>query len=192
MVKTRDKILKVGAEIIAQEGLRKFTAKNLAQRIGISDAAIFKHFSSMDEIAEEIIRRYTNECILRTKEAVSLGKTPTEKVERILEGHMELLEKTRGIIPVICFEFSRSDKRSIKRRIQLFLEEYANILKEVIKEGMEKGEFREDIDLDEVAFSLIGFMQAKAFQWFLKGRKGKIIKDPETVKKIILNGLRKC
>lgn len=74
MVKTREKILKVGAEIIAHDGLRKFTAKNLAQKIGISDAAIFKHFSSMNEIAEEIIRRYTNECILRTKEAVALDR----------------------------------------------------------------------------------------------------------------------
>jgi len=74
VVKTREKILKVGAEIIAHDGLRKFTAKNLAQKIGISDAAIFKHFSSMNEIAEEIIRRYTNECILRTKEAVALGR----------------------------------------------------------------------------------------------------------------------
>ncbi|RUM30411.1 MAG: TetR/AcrR family transcriptional regulator [Aquifex sp.] len=191
MVKTREKILKVGAEIIAHEGLRKFTAKNLAQKIGISDAAIFKHFSSMNEIAEEIIRRYTNECILRTKEAVALGKTPTEKMEKILEGHMELLEKTRGIIPIICFEFSRSDKRSLKRKIHEFLEEYGSILKEVIREGIKKDEFRDDIDVDEAAFSLIGFMQAKAFQWFLKGKKGKIIRDPETVKKLILYGLKK-
>jgi len=191
MVKTREKILKVGAEIIAHEGLRRFTTKNLARKIGISDAAIFKHFSSMNEIAEEIIGRYTTECILRTKEAVALGKTPTEKMEKILEGHMELLEETKGIIPIICFEFSRSDKRSLKRKIHEFLEEYAKTLKEVIREGIKKGEFRDDIDVDEAAFSLIGFMQGKAFQWFLKERKGKIIRNPETVKKLILYGLKK-
>jgi len=34
-------------------------------------------------------------------------------------------------------------------------------------------------------------MQAKAFQWFLKGKKGKMTRDPETVKKLILYGLKK-
>lgn len=66
-------------------------------------------------------------------------ETPTEKMEKILEGHMELLERTRGIIPIICFEFSRSDKRSLKRKIHEFLEEYGSILKEVIREGIKKG-----------------------------------------------------
>ncbi|RUM30928.1 MAG: TetR/AcrR family transcriptional regulator [Aquifex sp.] len=192
MVKTRDKILKVGAEIIAHEGLRKFTAKNLASKIGISDAAIFKHFSSMEEIAEEIIRRYTNECILKTKEAITLGRTPKEKLEKILEGHIELLEKTRGIIPIICFEFSRSDKRNIKKKISEFLKEYAQIVMEVIQEGIEVGEFRDGIDVEETAYSIIGLLQAKAFQWFLRGKKGKIIKDPDTVKKLILYGILKC
>jgi len=191
MVKTRDKILKVGAEVIAHEGLRKFTAKNLANKIGISDAAIFKHFSSMEEIAEEIIRRYTNECILKTKEAIALEKTPREKLEKILEGHIELLEKTRGIIPIICFEFARSDKRSIKKKISEFLREYAQLVMEVVEEGIKAGEFRDDIDVEETAYSIIGLLQAKAFQWFLRGKKGKIIKDPETVKKLVLYGVLK-
>jgi len=191
MAKTREKILKAGAEIIAHEGLKRFTAKNLAQKIGISDAAIFKHFSTMDEIAEEIIRRYTTECLMRTQEAIASGRTPLEKLEKIIDGHIELLEKTKGIIPIICFEFSRSNKVNLKRRISEFLWEYANLIKEVISEGIEKGEIREDIDLEEASFTFIGFMQAKAFQWFLKGKRGRIIKDKDTVKKLLLGGFRK-
>ncbi len=192
MAKTREKILKAAAEIIAHEGLKKFTAKNLAKRVGISDAAIFKHFSSMDEIAEEIIGRYMSECLNKTREAILSSKEPQEKLEKIIEGHMELLEKTKGIIPIICFEFSRSNKRSIKRKINEFLNEYAEHVKEVLKEGIEKGVFRNDIDLNEASFTFIGFMQAKAFQWFIRGKRGKIIQDRETVKKILVGGFKKC
>jgi len=43
---TKDKIIEIAAEIIAQEGLRGFTAKNIAARLNITDAAIFKHFKN--------------------------------------------------------------------------------------------------------------------------------------------------
>lgn len=191
MLPTRERILRVAAEIIAHEGLRQFTAKNLASKVGISDAAIFKHFSTMDEIAEEIIRRYTAECLSRTQEAVRSGGTSIQKLEKVIESHIELLEKTKGVVPIICFEFSRSNKRTLKRLINEFLDAYANMIKSVLEEGIKSGEIVSDIDLDEASFSFIGFMQAKAFQWFIRGKRGKIIKDKETVKKLLLRGLKK-
>lgn len=191
MLTTRERILKAAAEIIAHEGLRQFTAKNLANKVGISDAAIFKHFSTMDEIAEEIIRRYTTECLSRTQEAIRSNGSAVDKLERIIDSHIELLEKTKGVVPIICFEFARSNKRNLKRLINEFLDTYATVVKGVLEEGIRDGEIVSDIDLDEASFSFIGFMQAKAFQWFIRGKKGKIIRDRETVKKLLLRGLRR-
>ncbi len=191
MGNTREKIVLVGAQIVAYEGLRMFTAKNIGEKLGISDAAIFKHFPSMDSIAEEIIKRYTEECIRRVDEAIKNGKDAIEKLTLIIDGHIDLLEETKGITPILCFEFSRSNKRKLKRMIYEFLNTYAGKVAEVLKEGMKEGVIREDIDVEEVSFSFIGFMQAKVFQWFIRGKKGKIIKDRESVKKMLLEGLKK-
>jgi len=189
MLSTREKIIKVGAQIIAHEGLRMFTAKKIGEKLGISDAAIFKHFPTMDSIVEEIISRYTNECMRRTDEAIEKGSNAVEKLKLIIEGHIDLLEETRGISPVLCFEFSRSNKRKIKKMISDFLNTYARKVGGVIQEGMKEGLIRNDIDIEEVSFSLIGLMQAKAFQWFIRGRKGRIVKDRESLKRMILEGL---
>ncbi len=189
MPRTREKIVKVGAQIIAHEGLRMFTAKKIGEKLGISDAAIFKHFPTMDSIAEEIISRYTTECMRRTDEAIATGKNAVEKLSLIIDGHIDLLEETRGISPVLCFEFSRSNKRKLKKMIFEFLNAYAGKVGSVIEEGIREGTIREDIDIEEVSFSFIGLMQAKVFQWFIRGRKGKIIKDRESIKKMVLEGL---
>jgi AcrR family transcriptional regulator len=190
MTNTREKILRTGAQIIAYEGLRMFTARNIGEKLGISDAAVFKHFPSMDSIVEEIVTRYTEECLRRVEEATRRGSNALEKLELILEGHMDLLEETRGVTPILCFELSRSGKRRIRRRIFDFLNAYAKRVREVLEEGIAEGTIRDDIDTEEVSFSFIGFMQAKVFQWFIRGRKGRIIKDRETVKKVIIDGLR--
>jgi hypothetical protein len=70
-----------------------------------------------------------------------------------------------------------------------FLNAYANKVGSVIHEGIKEGTIRDDIDIEEVSFSFIGFMQGKVFQWFIRGRKGRIIKDRESVKKMLLEGL---
>ncbi|RLJ71294.1 TetR family transcriptional regulator [Hydrogenivirga caldilitoris] len=189
MVSTRERIIKAGAQIIAHEGLRMFTAKRIGEKLGISDAAIFKHFPTMDSIAEEIISRYTTECLRRTDEAIRNGKNAVERLELILEGHIDYLEETRGISPVLCFEFSRSNRRKLKKLIFDFLNSYADKVGWVIQEGIKEGTIRRDIDIEEVSFSFIGLMQAKVFQWFIRGRKGRIVKDRESLKKMILNGL---
>ncbi len=189
MPNTREKIVKVGAQIIAHEGLRMFTAKKIGDKLGISDAAVFKHFPTMDSIAEEIISRYTTECMKRVDEAIATGRDAIEKLSLVIDGHIDLLEETRGISPILCFEFSRSNKRKLKRMISEFLNAYAKKVGSVIREGMEEGTIRKDIDIEEVSFSFIGLMQAKVFQWFIRGRKGRIVKDREALKKMVLEGL---
>ena len=189
MLSTREKIIKVGAQIIAHEGLRMFTAKKIGEKLGISDAAIFKHFPTMDSIAEEIISRYTTECLRRTDEAIRQGRNAVEKLELILEGHIDYLEETRGVSPVLCFEFSRSNRRKLKKMIFDFLNTYAKKVGGVIEEGIQEGTIRGDIDIEEVSFSFIGLMQAKVFQWFIRGRKGRIVKDRKSLKNMILEGL---
>ncbi len=189
MQSTKEKIVKVGAQIIAYEGLKTFTAKKIGEKLGISDAAVFKHFPNMDSIAQEIITRYTTECLRRTDEAIAKGKNAIEKLALIIEGHIDLLEETKGISPIMCFEFSRSNKRKLKKMIFDFLNTYAGKVASVIEEGIKEGTIRKDIDIEEVSFSFIGMMQGKVFQWFIRGRKGKIVKDRESLKKMLLEGL---
>ncbi len=192
-MKTREKLIEVGAQVIALEGLRNFTAKNLGNKLNISDAAVFKHFPTMEHLAIEIIDRYTLECMYNIDKAIEEGGNAIEKLARVIDTHIQLLEDTRGVIPILCFEFSRSSNEEIKTRIFSFLNEYAEKISGILVEGMEEGLIRKDIDISEVSLSFIGFMQSRVVMWFLRDRKGPIIRDPETVKKVFLEGLsEKC
>ncbi len=190
-MKTRDKLIEVGAQVIALEGLRNFTAKNLGSKLSISDAAIFKHFPTMEQLAIEIIDRYTLECIYSIDKAIERGKDSIDKLGKVIDAHIELLEETKGVIPILCFEFSRSNNEAIKEKIFSFLSEYADKISNILTEGIKEGLVREDIDISEVSLSFIGFMQSRVVMWFLRGRKGPIIRDPDTVKKVFLEGISK-
>ncbi len=188
---TKEKIIKIGAEIIVKEGLRKFTAKNIADKLGITDAAIFKHFKSMDEIILEIIHRYVSRCSQSAIEAVEKGSTIKEKLELLLKAHIDVLEETRGAVPVLCFELSRSEEAKFKEILNKFVEDYTKKISKIIKEGQIKGSIKRELDSEDVAMFFLGSIQAKVFAYVISGKEGKIIEDPNQFIKTIFYGIMK-
>ncbi len=53
----REEIVDAALRIIASRGGRDFTARALADAIGISDAAVFRHFASKDAIVDAVVAR---------------------------------------------------------------------------------------------------------------------------------------
>jgi AcrR family transcriptional regulator len=53
----RSEIADVAMRIIAEQGTRRFTAKLIAKELGITDAAVFRHFATKQAIVEAIIER---------------------------------------------------------------------------------------------------------------------------------------
>jgi AcrR family transcriptional regulator len=53
----REEIADVALRILALEGHRRFTSKYLAEQVGITEGAIFRHFHSMEAIADAIVER---------------------------------------------------------------------------------------------------------------------------------------
>ncbi len=190
-ISTRDKIIQVGAEIIVKEGLRKFTAKNIASKLNITDAAIFKHFNSMDEIIMEIIDRYVSKCIKSVDVAIEKGRNTKETLELVMRAHFEVLEETRGAVPILCFEFSRSENKKFFDILHEFVKNYKCKLSEVLKKGQEEGLVREDIDPEDTAMLFVGLIQAKVFAYVMDNRTGPIIQNPDQLISQLFYGILK-
>ncbi len=186
---TKEKIVRIGAEIIVKEGLRKFTAKNIADRLGITDAAIFKHFKSMDEIILEIINGYVSQCSRSAIEAVEKGKTVKEKLEFLLKAHIKVLEETRGAVPVLCFEFSRSEDSQFKDLLNEFVKNYKEKISSIVKQGQEEGCVKKNLNPEEVAMFFLGSIQAKVFAYVISKKEGPIIEDPDEFIEMVFYGI---
>ena len=186
---TREKIIRVGAEIIVKEGLRKFTAKNIADRLGITDAAIFKHFKSMDDIILEIINRYVSRCSKSADEAIRKGKSAREILEILLKEHIKVLEETKGAVPILCFELSRSEDKQFSQILKSFVEKYIEKISKIVKEGQEKGCIKPELDPEDTSLFFIGSIQAKVFAYTLLEKEGPIIDKPDVFIKQIFYGI---
>lgn len=176
---TREKIILAGAQIIVEEGLRKFTAKNIGNKVGITDAAIYKHFPSLDSIVIEIINRYISRCSQSVERALELNLSTEETLKQVMREHISVLEETKGAVPILCFEFSRSGNKKFFDILHSFVENYKNKLSQILIKGQQEGLVRKDIEPTETAMLFVGLIQAKVFAYVMERREGPIIKDPD-------------
>ncbi|MEZ0324183.1 MAG: TetR/AcrR family transcriptional regulator [Hydrogenothermaceae bacterium] len=176
---TKEKIIRAGAQIIFEEGLRKFTAKNIGNKIGITDAAIYKHFPSLDTIIVEIINRYIGKCSQSVDRAMAMNLSTEETLKQVMREHISVLEETRGVVPILCFEFSRSGNKKFFDILHSFVNDYKSKLATIIEKGQQEGIIRKDVNPSETAMLFIGLIQAKVFAYVMEGRTGPIISNPE-------------
>ncbi len=176
---TKEKIIRIAADIIVKEGLKKFTAKNIASRLGMTDAAIFKHFATMDDIILSIINNYVYRCSQSAEVGISKGKDIEDKLRQVLLSHIKVLEDTKGAVPILCFDFSRSNNQKFTNILHSFVKEYKNTLSQLFKEGQEKGIIKKDLDPEELAMFFLGSIQAKVFAKIIEQGEGPIIKNPD-------------
>ena len=60
-VERREEIADVAMRILARDGHRRLTSKAIAAEIGITEGAIFRHFPTMEAIADAIVERMADE-----------------------------------------------------------------------------------------------------------------------------------
>lgn len=150
----RDAILDATDRLLARYGYRKMTIDDLAGEVGIGKGSIYLHFKSKEDIAlshvDRIIERLSDE--LRSIAASDL--TPDEKlrkmlVTRVLFRFDSVQHYTRSIDELL----SSLRKKLLKRR-RLYHEREADILAEVIREGVRTKVFG-DVDALDTARTFV-------------------------------------
>jgi len=74
---TKQKILDASLKLFSKKGFKETTIKDIAREVGITEGAIYRHFTSKEEIINEIIGTITEE--LRDKLLDAINESTSEK-----------------------------------------------------------------------------------------------------------------
>ncbi|HIP86737.1 MAG TPA: TetR/AcrR family transcriptional regulator, partial [Aquifex sp.] len=172
------------------KGLKEFTARNLGNKLGVTDAAIFKYFPTLRNLFEEILLDFIAECKQSFSAVVHGNLKAEEKLRKLLKVYEEKFLKTNGAMPLLCFEISRMNDVGLRELIKEFWDFYLEKVEEIIKQGWEENSFREDINPRTVGLTINGYYISKALRNLVTGEP---IEEEfsEQIAGIILEGLRK-
>ena len=144
--KTRERFIEVARQLFARKGVENTTMNDIASASDKGRRTIYTYFKSKREIFNAVIASETDELLSRLRKIVDLDIDPQQKLERYIDCRFETMSEIVSRNGSLRAGFFR-DVRKVDRARKLITDKESSLLKEILKEGVEKEIFRiEDLD----------------------------------------------
>ncbi len=160
-VARRDEILAIAAAIFARKGFAAATVRDIAAEAGILSGSLYHHFSSKEELFEEIIRSAIDADIeadvaLAAAEDFDAAHALEAMVTRMLRNQAAHPEVATIISNAAHLERGTAGYESLRRRRRAV----RSAMTTIIARGVAEGTFRSDLDVELAFLTTVGAIDA--------------------------------
>ncbi len=187
---TAIEILNAAQELFYEKGYEKATTREISQKVGISKAALYHHFTNKEEILFKICLRAADELINNMKQAISRNKNLDvplkEKLKDIMLEYATTYLKNKNFNKILLHEIeflSPEKKRVILDKETENVHQLRNFLKELMDQGVIK-----KFDPTVMTFSIISALHWLYF-WFKPEKGLSLEKVIEQIAEMYLDGI---
>jgi len=174
----QQQIIDAARRLIFKYGSEHLTVKRIAAEVGISEAAIYRHFNSKRSIIAFLLS-HIEESILDdiSPEAAGVEPISLDTIERIIRNHFSQISLRKGISFQIIAEIISLGDRKLNKQASQTIDKYISRLKDLLNEGIRDGAVREDIDPDASATLLFSLIQGLVNIWSLSNGRFKLLEN---------------
>ncbi|HSH51068.1 MAG TPA: TetR/AcrR family transcriptional regulator [Bacteroidales bacterium] len=178
-------ILSTSVEIIAEKGIQGLTIKNLAKAVGISEAAIYRHFESKAKILMTILKLFEQESNNFLKDGTDVN--PSEKIIEFFHKMLTVFQANPSIASVIFGEEIFHNDASLSKLVNSIMRNYQDYINNIIKDGQKQKIYRDDISSDHLTLYISGAIRLLVKEWCNKNSNEDLIKKGKFLLTTFLN-----
>ena len=186
-------IIEAAAKVFARRGFSGTPMADIAVKAGIGKGTLYEYFDSKEDLFFAVFEWFVQTTEAEAKVSISaLGGSASERLDALSDSLMSSWAKMKDMYSLVMEFWSASASSQMRQRFkQAFKNGYSDfrqIVSALIREGIQGGEFRPEVDAESVAAALVGTWDALLLQaWFDEGF------DPQTTARrfmaVLINGL---
>jgi len=143
---------------------------SIAERMGLSHGALFRHFPSRDDLWAETVR-WATEALWQRFDAVDPGdlERPLERVEAILLAHVDFVQHHPGLLRMLFAELQRPETSAARETGKAFMARYRQRLSQLLRGAQERRLLDPLLDAPELAGQVLAVYQGLMLQGLING-----------------------
>ncbi|MBS1553522.1 MAG: TetR family transcriptional regulator [Bacteroidetes bacterium] len=141
----KEQVIRSAAQLFREKGYAASSMRDLAQKLGIEAASLYSHIKSKEEILQSLCFDMATEFRKSLQEVESKKVSASEKLKLGIIGHIQVMAKDLVASAVFMNEHRHLSQPYLRDFLLLRIN-YINRFKDIIEEGINKGEFKENID----------------------------------------------
>lgn len=182
-------IMDAACRRIDEYGIQELTTKNLAADLGVSEAALYRHFKSKNDILEAVLDLFFHSLKREIKNVLDAAMPHNQRICRFMLVPFTLFKQNPAIVGVIFSDGIFQFDQALRMRIQNIIQFNQQTLLGILRAGQESGEIRTDMSPFELAPMVMGTMRFTVLKWKLEKHSYDLltegVKACESVEKVI-------
>ena len=146
----REELLELAAAMFAERGLRATTVRDIADAAGILSGSLYHHFSSKEEMVDEVLRTFLDWLFERYQRIIDTESNPLARLKGLFMASFDAIERHHAEVVIYQDEAKRLSGQPRFAYIDELNVRQRKMWVDVLTEGIEQGYFQPDIDVDLV------------------------------------------
>jgi len=179
-------IIDAVAAVFAEKGYHGASTKDIADRLGIRQGSLYYYFASKESALEEVCQKGVEGFVQGIENILAQGGSSEAQLRAAVLNHLEPLRTRPNYVRVFLHDRHELPQAS-RRKIGKASRQYESLLEGLFRGGVERGDFRPDLDCRLTTLALLGMCNA-ATNWYGKGAEFTLETLADTFATLILSG----
>jgi AcrR family transcriptional regulator len=168
----REEIIRVTLELAAKQGVDDVTTQDMAQAMGVTQGAVFRHFPSKDAIWLAVMQWVRERLMGVLGRAAATGRDPLDALERMFFAHIDFIAAHPAIPRVLLSEHLHGRSPALRKLVTEIMLGYEAKIAGLLNSAQTQGLARGDLDTHAAATLYIGMIQGLVLQMsILRGQR---------------------
>ena len=157
----RQQILETLARELEVHPGSRITTASLAQAVGVSEAALYRHFASKAKMFEALIDFAEESVFGLINTILSQEKNTIIRCEKIVKLMLSFSEKNPGITRILLGDALVGENERLRQRVGQFFERIETQFRQILREANLSNEARAVASIDATANQLLVIIEGK-------------------------------
>ncbi len=186
----RVKIVSALKLLLKEKEFTNITWGEIAGAAGVNEGLIYKYFGNSRNLLFQVLKEYLDSYLHGVRVDVEAASGPINKLRTLIRCLIDCYASDRVLAKILLLEV-RNVPEYFESDAYLLLRDFSTWVRDIIKEGVEQGEIRDDISPDYMRDTILGSIEPVCLRWVIFHKKPDPDQLAQSFCTILLDGIRK-
>lgn len=177
----RKEIVQATMDLAAEQGIKRVTTQAIANRIGIAQPTIFRHFKTRDAIFAAVIGWIAENLFKAISSGFNANDQPDVQLRKLIQCQLTFINKHKAIPKVMFSDLLHLESPKLKSALQEVMNKYIARVTQLLLQGKESGLYRDNLDVDQTARYIAALIQGLVLRWSVYEYSFSLEKEAEII-----------
>jgi AcrR family transcriptional regulator len=183
-------IIETVIALAAKHSPGQITTQEIADVIGVTQGALFRHFPSKESIWLAAIEWVENELLNTLETAAKQAASPMDALQQVFFSHVDFVVARPGVPRLIFNELQQPADSAIKAAVRKLLQRYRQLVSGLIVAAAAGNEINRGVDVSAAATLFLGSIQGLVMQSMLADNVQAMHQTAEQIYPLFLRSLK--